>query len=256
MWLVRRPPALLRGPFRRPVLVGGGRRRGALGRLSPRPGSRSARQPPARGRRRASSTQDWGPWLGDVAKSTAIGAVFAGVGAAAALALMRRFPAALVAARRASSPSASPPPASTLGPVVLDPIFNRFRRCPRGARAATCWPSRARRRSRSARSTRSTPAGARRPPTPTSPGSGATKRVVLYDNLLQGLHAATRCASWSPTSSATCTTATCRAACSTSRSWRRRALRRVAAHATARARTSRARGPAALPGARALGRAS
>ena len=114
---------------------------------------------------------------------------FAGAGAAAALALMRRFPRALVAARQRRSPSASRRPRIYLGPVVLDPIFNRFTPLPEGrTRARRARRSPARRASTSARSTRSTRAGARRPPTPTSPGWGATKRVVLYDTLLQRLH--------------------------------------------------------------------
>ena len=46
-------------------------------------------------------------------------------------------------------------------------------------------PRRPRRASTSVRSTRSTPRGARRPPTRTSPASGRTKRVVLYDKLLR-----------------------------------------------------------------------
>ncbi len=39
------------------------------------------------------STQSLGPWLGDVAKSAAIEAVFAAIGGAVAIALVRRFPA-------------------------------------------------------------------------------------------------------------------------------------------------------------------
>ena len=38
------------------------------------------------------STQSWGGWAGDVAKSEAIGAAFAGLGAVLLVALMRRFP--------------------------------------------------------------------------------------------------------------------------------------------------------------------
>ncbi|MGZ8633507.1 MAG: hypothetical protein ACXWZZ_06585, partial [Solirubrobacteraceae bacterium] len=91
VWLVRRPPARLRGPFRRPVLVGAG----AGAALSV--GLAAVRLPVGAISHRRSvevglSTLDWGPWLGDVAKSTAIGAGFAGLGAAAALGLMRRFP--------------------------------------------------------------------------------------------------------------------------------------------------------------------
>ena len=47
------------------------------------------------------STQSWLPWLGDVAKSTGIDAMFAAAGGALAMALIRRFPAQLVG-RRAS----------------------------------------------------------------------------------------------------------------------------------------------------------
>src|SRR3954469_4612082 len=38
------------------------------------------------------STQDWGGWFGDLAKSTGIGVVFAGIGGALLMALIRRFP--------------------------------------------------------------------------------------------------------------------------------------------------------------------
>ena len=73
-----------------------------------------------------------------------------------------------------------------VGPVVLDPLFNKFTPAAGGAScAATCSSSRARRASTSARSTRWTPPAARRRPTPTSAASGTTKRVVLYDTLLK-----------------------------------------------------------------------
>ena len=45
----------------------------------------------------------------------------------------------------------------TLGPVVLDPLFNKFKPLPAGDARRTCSSSRARPASRSARSTRSTP---------------------------------------------------------------------------------------------------
>ena len=38
------------------------------------------------------STQDWAEWLSDLAKSTGIGMVFAAIGGALAIALVRRFP--------------------------------------------------------------------------------------------------------------------------------------------------------------------
>ena len=129
-------------------------------------------------------TQSWGGWAGDVAKGTAIGAVLAGAGGAL-----------LVVACAASAARWWAPAAAVVvgfgvvttyaGPVVLDPLFNSSRRCPPARRAATCSSSPARPAWTSARSTRWTRRSARRPPTPTSPGIGHTKRVVLYDTLLR-----------------------------------------------------------------------
>ena len=93
-------------------------------------------------------------------------------------------------------------------------------------------------------------------------GLGHTKRVVLYDTLLQGLHAAPSRGSSSPTSSATSATATCRAGCSTSRSSRPSAMFAVAradASAWRRASAGPARPrcrPLALSLARSSARAS
>ena len=77
------------------------------------------------------STQDWGPWLGDVGKSASLEALFAAGGAALAIALVRRFP------RRWWMPAAGC--VVVLGvatlwlfPVVVDPLFNRFERIPSG----------------------------------------------------------------------------------------------------------------------------
>src|SRR4051794_4143116 len=77
------------------------------------------------------ATQSWPGWASDVAKSTAIGAVFAGAGGGAAVALMRRFP------RTWWVPGAGALVGfgvltTYLGPVVLDPIFNRFTPLPDG----------------------------------------------------------------------------------------------------------------------------
>jgi STE24 endopeptidase len=130
------------------------------------------------------STQDWGPWLGDVAKSTGIGAVFAGVGAAAAIALMRRLPrwwwapGSVVGVGFAAA-------TLYLGPVVLDPIFNRFTALPEGrtrddvlalAREAGVDVGNVYEVDASRRTTASNAYVA---------GLGRTKRVVLYDNLLK-----------------------------------------------------------------------
>jgi len=77
------------------------------------------------------STQGWGDWLGDVGKAAGIEAVFAAGGGALGLGLARRFrrnwwaPTALcvVAVGVASL---------WLFPVVIDPIFNRFEKLPPG----------------------------------------------------------------------------------------------------------------------------
>jgi STE24 endopeptidase len=129
------------------------------------------------------STQAWGPWLGDVAKSAAIGAVMTGVGAAMALGVIRRFP------RRWWLPGAGAIVGlSTLlvfaAPVVIDPLFNKFERLPDGrlrtevlglARDAHVNVGQVYRVDASRRTT-ATNAYVW--------GIGKTKRVVLYDNLI------------------------------------------------------------------------
>ena len=77
------------------------------------------------------STQTWGPWAEDVVKSAGVSAAFAGVGGALALALVRRF------RRRWWIPGS----VAVVGigvvtiwlfPVVIDPLFNKFDKLPRG----------------------------------------------------------------------------------------------------------------------------
>jgi STE24 endopeptidase len=130
------------------------------------------------------STQTWGPWLGDVGKSAAIGAVMTGAGAAIALGLIRRFP------HRWWLPgSAAIVALSTLlvfaSPVVIDPLFNKFERLPDGrlrsevlglARSAHVDVGQVYRVDASRRTT-ATNAYVW--------GLGKTKRVVLYDNLIR-----------------------------------------------------------------------
>jgi STE24 endopeptidase len=183
VWLVARPPARLGGPFRRPVLVAAGT--GAA--LSV--GLTAVQLPISAVSHHRSvdvglSTQDWGPWLGDVAKSTGIGAVFAGLGAGAAVALMRRFPrtwwapGGVVVVGFATA-------MLYLGPVVLDPIFNRFTALPAGrtrddvlalAHEAGVDVGQVYEVDASRRTTASNAYVS---------GLGRTKRVVLYDNLLK-----------------------------------------------------------------------
>jgi len=132
------------------------------------------------------STQTWGPWLGDVAKSAGIGAALAGAGGAVALALVRRFP------RRwwiAGSGVVVAFGVVTiwLWPVVVDPLFNDFEPLPEGrlrsdvlelARRADVKVGEVYRVDASRRTTAVNAYVG---------GIGPTKRVVLYDNLIDGL---------------------------------------------------------------------
>ena len=129
------------------------------------------------------STQRWGPWLGDVAKSAGIEAVLAGAGGAVGLALVRRFP------RRWWIPGSAIVVAFGvvtiwLWPVLIDPIFNDFDRLPRGrlrsevlelARKADVKVGEVYRVDASRRTTAVNAYVG---------GIGPTKRVVLYDNLI------------------------------------------------------------------------
>jgi STE24 endopeptidase len=129
------------------------------------------------------STQTWGPWLGDVAKSAGIEAVLAGAGGAVALALVRRFP------RRWWIPGSAIVIAFGvvtiwLWPVVIDPLFNDFDPLPRGrlrsevldlARKADVKVGEVYRVDASRRTTAVNAYVG---------GLGPTKRVVLYDNLI------------------------------------------------------------------------
>jgi STE24 endopeptidase len=183
-WLVVRPPAPLRRRYGRPVLAAAAA--GAV--LSV--GLGAVRLPlSAVAHQRAVdvglSTQGWVDWGGDVAKAWGIGAVIAGGGAAAVIALVRRFPrgwwlpaSGVVVAFGVAMTYA--------GPVVLDPIFNRFTPLPPGqtrsdvlelAREAGVDVGEVYEVDASRRTT-----GANAYVT----GLGRTKRVVLYDTLLEG----------------------------------------------------------------------
>jgi STE24 endopeptidase len=130
------------------------------------------------------STQSWGPWAGDVAKSTAIGAVMAAGGAVIAVGLIRRFPrnwwlpgSAAIVGLSALLVFASP--------VVIDPLFNKFEPLPEGklrsevldlARRADVDVGQVYRVDASRRTT-ATNAYVW--------GIGKTKRVVIYDTLIR-----------------------------------------------------------------------
>ena len=84
----------------------------------------------------ASSTQSWAGWAGDVAKSTAIGAVFAGVGAAAAIGAHAPLPARAGGCPASASSSASRAACIYAGPGRARPALQPLRRrCREGARA-------------------------------------------------------------------------------------------------------------------------
>jgi STE24 endopeptidase len=129
------------------------------------------------------STQTWGPWLADVAKSTAVDAVFAGIGGLLALALIRRFrrnwwlPAAGVVALFGVV-------TIWLFPVVIDPIFNKFEPLKPGALRTNVLALadeagvKVGEVYRVDASRRTTGLNAY------VVGLGSTKRVVLYDNLI------------------------------------------------------------------------
>jgi STE24 endopeptidase len=181
--LVARPPRALVRRRRRPVTAGmaAGAALSLALQLPPLPLQAIAH-------RRAVdvglSTQGWAQWGGDLAKAWGIGAAFAGAGAGAAIALMRRLPrawwvpgAALAVAFGAATTYA--------GPILLDPIFNRFTPLPPGqtrsdvlalAREAGVDVGQVYEVDASRRTT-----GANAYVT----GLGGTKRVVLYDTLLR-----------------------------------------------------------------------
>src|SRR3954452_8215747 len=129
------------------------------------------------------STQDWGGWLGDAAKSAGIGAVFAALGGALLMALIRRFPRSWWALGALAVVVFSAVFVS-YGPVVIDPLFNKFTALPDsplrsevlalahkdGGDVGKVYRVDASRRTTGANAYVN--------------GIGHTKRVVLYDNLL------------------------------------------------------------------------
>src|SRR5919202_3277315 len=129
-------------------------------------------------------TQSWIGYAGDLAKSTAIGAVLAAAGGALLVVAMRRF------GRRWWAPAAALVVvfgivATYATPVVLDPLFNRFTPLPAGPTRSAVLDL-ARRAGVDVgqvyemdASRRTTAANAY------VTGIGHTKRVVIYDTLLE-----------------------------------------------------------------------
>jgi STE24 endopeptidase len=129
------------------------------------------------------ATQSWPDWSVDVAKSAGIGAVVAAVGGLTAVALIRRFPrnwwapgAALVVAYAVIT--------VWLWPVVIDPVFNDFEKLREGPLRGDVMELADRAGVdvgevyRVDASRRTTAANAY------VNGLGPSKRVVLYDNLI------------------------------------------------------------------------
>jgi len=131
------------------------------------------------------STQALGPWLWDAARSTAISGALAALACALLVAFLRRWP------RRWWVPAAAAVVAiaiaySWVAPVVLGPIFNRFEALPEGSALRAEVVELADRADvdvgevyvvdASRRGTRESAYVA---------GLGSTKRVVLYDNLVE-----------------------------------------------------------------------
>jgi Zn-dependent protease with chaperone function len=130
------------------------------------------------------STQSLDSWLSDVGKSTAITAVMTAIGTVLLLALVRRFP------RRWWIPGTGAVVVlaalvTWIGPVLLAPVFNKFDPLPEGSEARREVLTLAERAGveigevyRVDASRRSTALNAY------VDGIGSSKRVVLYDNLL------------------------------------------------------------------------
>jgi STE24 endopeptidase len=129
------------------------------------------------------STQSLGSWLWDIARATGISAVLAAVGGLLALALIRRFP------RSWWIPSAGVVVGFAvlslyLSPVLIDPVFNRFEPLPQGKLRTEVLELADRAgvdvgqvyRVDASRRTTAVNAYVN--------GLGHTKRVVLYDNLI------------------------------------------------------------------------
>jgi STE24 endopeptidase len=130
------------------------------------------------------STQDWGSWLADAAKSAGIGAVTTAIGAAIAMGLIRRFPRSWWALAAVTAVGFSAV-FVFFSPVLIDPLFNKFTAVPNsplrrdvlalahksGVDVGEVYKVDASRRTTGANAYVG--------------GIGKTKRVVLYDTLLK-----------------------------------------------------------------------
>jgi STE24 endopeptidase len=181
--LAVRPPRRLIGRFERRPLLGGAAVGAGLSVTLGLVGLPLAAVAHSRSVDVGLSTQDWGEWLADAGKAAGIETVFAAAGGALGLGLVRRFrrnwwaPASVCVVGLGIA-------SLWLFPVVIDPIFNRFEKLPPG-RLRSEVLSLAQRagvnvgqvyRVDASRRTTGTNAYVN--------GLGHTKRVVLYDNLI------------------------------------------------------------------------
>lgn len=180
--LVRRPPRRLARTWRRPVAGGA-----ALGGLLAVALTAPTLPLSAVSRRRAIAagldTQSWRGWAADLVKANAISAVLASVGGGAVVAATRRYPRSWWAPAAAGSVGFGTVLAA-LAPVVLDPLFNDFTPLPEGetrsdvlelasaagVKVGEVYSVDASRRTTAANAYVT--------------GLGPTKRVVLFDTLL------------------------------------------------------------------------
>jgi STE24 endopeptidase len=131
------------------------------------------------------STQSLDAWFADVAKAGAISAVYAAIGGLVVMALIRRFPRSWWAPASGLAVAAAVA-MLYLQPVVIDPLFNRFDPLPQGPLRTEVLELADRAgvdvgevyRVDASRRTNAINAYVG--------GLGHTKRVVLYDNLIEG----------------------------------------------------------------------
>jgi STE24 endopeptidase len=183
VYVVRRPPKPLERHFRRPIVAGAATAAALAVTLTvvTLPVRAIARE---RAKDVGLVTQSWTGWAGDVVLGTAIEAMLVGAGGGLLVFGMRRFgrhwwapAAAVIVAFGAVMTYASP--------IVLDPLFNRFRPLPAGelrsdvlelARRAGVDVGEVYEMDASRRTTAANAYVA---------GLGHTKRVVIYDTLLE-----------------------------------------------------------------------
>ncbi|MEA2426475.1 MAG: endopeptidase [Thermoleophilaceae bacterium] len=130
------------------------------------------------------STQDWGSWTADLLKSTAIGMVMSGLGAAILMGVIRRFPRSWFAVGAGAVVTLSVV-FVFFSPVLIEPLFNKFERLPDGPLRSEVLTLAQRAHVKVGEVYR---VDASRRTTGVNAyvnGIGHTKRVVLYDTLLR-----------------------------------------------------------------------